>query len=88
MGTNICIIDNSYNLIERRYTMATEAQLRAIKKWSTEKVDEIKIRVPKGQKHIAKAHAEKQGESLNSFISRAITETMERDNTPDTTPTE
>ena len=25
--------------------MATEAQLRAIKKWSTEKVDEIKIRV-------------------------------------------
>ena len=30
--------------------MATEAQLRAIKKWSAEKVDEIKIRVPKGQK--------------------------------------
>ena len=50
MGTNICIIDNLDNLIERRYTMATEAQLRAIKKWSTEKVDEIKIRVPKGQK--------------------------------------
>ena len=32
--------------------MATEAQLRAIKKWSTEKVDEIKIRVPKGQKRM------------------------------------
>ena len=26
-----------------------------------------------------KAHAEVQGESLNAFINRAITETMERD---------
>lgn len=63
------------------------AQRKATDKY-LEKFDEMRVRVPKGQKDIAKAHAGKQGESLNSFISRAITETMERDNTPDTTPTE
>ncbi len=35
--------------------------------------------MPKGQKDVAKAHAEAQGESLNAFINRAINETMERD---------
>lgn len=56
------------------------AQRKATDKY-LEKFDEMRVRVPKGQKDIAKAHAEKQGESLNSFISRAITETVERDNT-------
>ena len=32
-----------------------------------------------GQKDVVKAHAEAQGESLNAFINRAITQTMERD---------
>lgn len=35
---------------------------------------------PKGQKDTVKAHAQAQGESLNAFINRAITETIERDN--------
>ena len=30
-------------------------------------------------KEAVKAHADTQGESLNAFINRAITETMERD---------
>ena len=41
--------------------------------------DEIKIRVPKGQKDLIQTHAEVQGESTNGFINRAISETMERD---------
>lgn len=41
--------------------------------------EEIKIRVPKGEKGIISAHAKQQGESVNSFIIRAIKETMERD---------
>ena len=41
--------------------------------------DEIKVRVSKGNKETIQAHAEAQGESLNAFINRAITETMERD---------
>jgi len=41
--------------------------------------DEIKLRVLKGQKDVIKAHADALGESVNGFINRAITETMERD---------
>lgn len=41
---------------------------------------DIRIRVPKGQKAIIKAHAERLDESMNQFVTRAITETMERDN--------
>lgn len=56
----------------------SEAQRRATNKY-LEKFDEMRVRVPMGQKDIVKAHAEAQGESLNSFINRAINDTMERD---------
>ena len=49
-------------------------------KWIAEKLDRVNLTMPKGQKEITKAHAEAQGESLNAFINRAITETMGRDN--------
>ncbi len=54
------------------------AQRRAADKY-LEKFDEMRVRVPKGQKNIIKAHADTMQESLNGFIIRAITETMERD---------
>ncbi len=41
--------------------------------------DRINLTVPKGEKEIIKAHADKTGESVNGFINRAIDETMERD---------
>jgi uncharacterized protein (DUF1778 family) len=47
--------------------------------WIAEKLDRINLTVPKGQKDTIKAHAEAHGESVNGFINRAITETMERD---------
>lgn len=50
-------------------------------KWISEKLDRVNLTMPKGQKETIKAHAEAQGESLNAFINRAITETMERDGT-------
>lgn len=56
----------------------SEAQRRATNKY-LEKFDEMRVRVPAGQKDTVKAHAEAQGESLNAFINRAINETMERD---------
>jgi len=55
------------------------AQRKATDKY-LEKFDEMRVRVPNGQKAVFKAHAEAQGESLNSYIIRAMTETMERDN--------
>lgn len=41
--------------------------------------DRINLTVPKGEKERIKAHADAKGESVNSFIQRAIAETMERD---------
>ena len=46
----------------------TEAQKRATAKWQTERVEEIKFRVPKGQKAIIQEHAAQQGESVNAFM--------------------
>ncbi len=44
-----------------------------------ENYDVYQVRMPKGRKETIKAHAEAQGESVNGFINRAITEAMERD---------
>ncbi len=61
--------------------MATStSQLRATKKYIREKLDEIKLRVPKGQREVIQQHAARQGESVNGFITRAVKETMKRDN--------
>lgn len=58
----------------------SKAQQRAVSKYMKENYDEIKLRVPKGQKDAIKAHAESHGESVNGFISRAIMEVTEMDN--------
>ena len=49
--------------------------------WIAEKLDRINLTLPKGQKDTVKAHAEARGESVNGFINRAISETIERDKT-------
>lgn len=48
-------------------------------RYNAKTYDEIKVRVPKGEKDLVQAHAEAHGESTNGFINRAISETMERD---------
>lgn len=62
------------------YKGQTEARRRASSKYLKETVEDVRIRVPKGQKEIIKTHAENNGESMNQFVIRAINETMERDN--------
>lgn len=57
---------------------AYEQRKDAIKKY-LDKLDEIKIRLPKGEKDKIRAHAESRGESVNAFIARAIAETIKRD---------
>ena len=61
----------------------SEARKRANDKYLKEKVEEFKVRVPKGKNDVIKAHAEAQGDSTNAFINRAIDETMERDTAKD-----
>ena len=59
----------------------SKAQQKAVHKYVKNNYDRIELTVkPKGKKDELKAHAEKQGETLNSFINRAINETIERDN--------
>lgn len=59
----------------------SKAQQRATANYVKKTYDRIEVKVMKGEKETIKAHAEAQGESLNAFINRAITQTMERDNT-------
>lgn len=63
---------------KERIMAVSEAQKKASVKY-LEKLDEIRIRMPKGKKEIIQAHAAAQGESVNGFINRAVDETMERD---------
>lgn len=53
--------------------MATsDAQKRATAKYQKERVEEIKFRVPKGEKAIIQEYAKRRGESVNSFLRRAV----------------
>ena len=60
----------------------SDARKRANKKWNDENMkeryDRIQVVVPKGKKEIIQAHAAAQGESVNSFINKAIDEKLER----------
>lgn len=62
----------------KSYRGFTEAQARAHKKYISRFV-EVKVRMEPERRNNIKAHAESKGESVNSFINRAIDETMERD---------
>ena len=56
----------------------TEAQQRANQKYR-QKFVYLQARVTADEKEQIDKHLEARGESLNSFIRRAISETMERD---------
>lgn len=56
----------------------TAAQKKAQKAYM-EKFVRVEIRMAPEQRAIVQAHAENHGESVNGFIGRAISETMERD---------
>ncbi len=61
------------------YTGQTDARRKASAKYLKESVEDIRIRVPKGDKAKVQEHAASMGESTNAFVVRAINETMERD---------
>lgn len=54
----------------------TDSQKKATIKYLKDKTDSIQIRVPKGKKEKARKFAESNGESLNAFINRLISEAM------------
>lgn len=60
----------------RKYT---EARKEGNRKWDAANLDRVSVAMPRGHKDKIKAHAESMGESVNSFINRAISQQMERD---------
>ena len=58
----------------------SKAQQKAVNKYVKNNYDRINVTFPKGQKEKLKEHAQKQDESVNAFIIRSVSETMERDN--------
>lgn len=56
----------------------TEAQKKAQKKYM-EKVSRVEITMTPEKKNRLQKHADSKGESVNSFVNRAIDETIERE---------
>lgn len=59
----------------------SKAQQKAVAKYNAKAYDRIELKVAKGKKDVIKDAAQKQGESLNSFINNAIDEKLQRDTT-------
>ena len=70
---------HTFGKMEAGGMAVSKAQQRATANYVKKSYDRIEVKVVKGKKDTIQAHAEAQGESLNAFINRAITETMERD---------
>ena len=62
------------------YKGNTDARRKANKKYLSETVEDIKIRVPKGRKAFYKSAADSAGLSLNQFTIDALDEKIDRDN--------
>lgn len=56
-----------------------EASYKSSQKYKATNIKRIPLDVPIAQYEAIKAHADARGEKVNSFIKRAIRETMERD---------
>lgn len=57
---------------------ASEAHMKATRKWEAKAYDRVALNVPKGQRQIIKDFAETHGYSTNAFILEAVREKMER----------
>ena len=57
----------------------SKAQQKATAKYIKNSYDRIDLKLPKGKKDVLKKHSLIRNESVNSFILRAIDETIEHD---------
>ena len=58
----------------------TESQKKAANKYFAEKIEDIRIRVPKGEKELIKATAEQEGKSVNAFILETVHKKLNQKN--------
>ena len=62
---------------------ASKAQQKAVSKYMKSNYDEIKIRIPKGQKEVVQSFAQGRGESVNALIWGLLQDAMGVDKTPE-----
>ena len=55
---------------------ASKAQQKAVSKYMKANYDEIKVRVPKGQKELIQRYASEHGESVNALFCRLISKEL------------
>lgn len=72
-----------YNIIEVKYMGKTSNAVKD--RYNAKTYDDIRLRVPKGEKEKIQAFAEAQGETVNGFINRLIAEAMGVDKTAEAT---
>ena len=74
-------ISNVINFQKEREKMSptSKAQQKATAKYMKNNYDEIKIRVFKGKKSELQAAADKNGDSLNAYIKKAVREQYKKD---------
>ena len=60
---------------------ASKAQQKAVSKYMKANYDEIKVRIPKGQKEVVQAYAQSKGESVNALIWELLQDAMGVDKT-------
>lgn len=60
-------------------TKISKAQQKAVNKYVKNNYDRINVTFPKGKKEMLKDYADRYGESVNSFIVRAVNEKIEHD---------
>lgn len=56
--------------------MTTDAQKKASKKYESEKIESIKLRLPKGKKELVQKCAKSNNESINGMVNRLLDEEL------------
>lgn len=69
----LCVLKQYRGDLYMPYTQATN---KAVQKYNKKAYDDLRIRVKKGQAEQIKAHAESNGESLNGYVNRLISNDM------------
>ena len=66
-------------MAEEKKPYIIDGQRVTLEEYRKTKFEDLRVRVPKGKKQIITYYVKTTGESLNSFVNKAIDEKIERD---------
>lgn len=68
--------------------MGGKTSVKSVNKYIARVYDRVNLTMPKGKKEELRQHAAQRGETVNGFITRAIAETIARDNAGEAAPSQ